>query len=526
VSNAHEPGVWPLQILTPPWTGSASIYEYILEDRSRFRLPDEPGDPGTLRWAPGAEDGTLSHHTSPGDEQKALTEAKNLEQSLKRLLESPEDASLKSFYEALLSSAALRIADGFLNLCRLNLLDHFRDRMAAVARYLASRAPHREPVKFGIMLLGLSGSATDVKFLETFALHEEFTLYASTALCHLVDDWEQCLWRLARKVRGWGRIHLVERLAGTVNPEIQAWMLREGFRNAIMDNYLAALCARSGRLHEALAAPAIDSALLDGAAGIIIGLLDMGPGDQIDEYEHTPEVLRLYFTHLLDSSGPGMEHLVACGQIRLFLASDYGWEDRFTSGWTAGLRATLLAHGGTVLRWEFWPRKIEDGLASTDTAIFSLADSGAMELGINTREAHYRRVRAEPLKSHSWFRLLQQTTEDQIDELLNFTLAAIPLEQVATGPEMHLGLGPGFEVHTILDFVLQELVRFPARGWPFLRAGLQSSTIRNRSLALRALLAWPREEWPAEAFALLQQAFSNEPDEKLKERLSQAIKVQ
>ena len=41
-------------------------------------------------------------------------------------------------------------------------------------------------------------------------------------------------------------------------------MLCEGFRNDIMDEYLAGICARTGKLHEALSANDIDRALLDG----------------------------------------------------------------------------------------------------------------------------------------------------------------------------------------------------------------------------------------------------------------------
>jgi hypothetical protein len=40
-------------------------------------------------------------------------------------------------------------------------------------------------------------------------------------------------------VAGWGRIQTVRRLAGTQDPQIKAWLLRHGFRNQIMDEYLA-----------------------------------------------------------------------------------------------------------------------------------------------------------------------------------------------------------------------------------------------------------------------------------------------
>ena len=48
------------------------------------------------------------------------------------------------------------------------------------------------------------------------------------------DDRELSLWALACLVNGWGRIHIIERLAETRDEQIKAWMLRDGFQNEIM----------------------------------------------------------------------------------------------------------------------------------------------------------------------------------------------------------------------------------------------------------------------------------------------------
>lgn len=77
------------------------------------------------------------------------------------------------------------------------------------------------------------------------------------------------LWSLARSVNGWGRIHTVERLKGTENQEIQEWLVREGYRNAVMYEYLAYLAATSGHLLERLSADP-DDGLLD--SGELLGL--------------------------------------------------------------------------------------------------------------------------------------------------------------------------------------------------------------------------------------------------------------
>ena len=78
---------------------------------------------------------------------------------------------------------------------------------------------------------------------------------------------------------------MVRRLKDTTDPEIQAWMLREGFRNNIMDEYLACICARAGKLHLALNDQFVDAMLLDAAAEMIRALITGGPAEDIDDYE-------------------------------------------------------------------------------------------------------------------------------------------------------------------------------------------------------------------------------------------------
>ena len=57
---------------------------------------------------------------------------------------------------------------------------------------------------------------------------------------------------LATHVHGWGRVHLVERLESTNNAEIKEWLLRDGYKNSVMYEYLAYPCATTGGLLHAL----------------------------------------------------------------------------------------------------------------------------------------------------------------------------------------------------------------------------------------------------------------------------------
>ena len=113
--------------------------------------------------------------------------------------------------------------------------------------------------------------------------------------------------------------------------------------------------------------------------------------------------------------------------------------------------------------------------------------------------------------------------EVRIDRVLEFAETILPLEKVATGPGEEMGLGPGFELHGTLDWILQDLRRFPLRGWKFIQAGLRSPVIRNRNMAIQALATWPREAWSAEVTLAVQELHNREPRDDVKRRLDDLV---
>ncbi|NTF97840.1 hypothetical protein [Rhizobium rhizogenes] len=88
---------------------------------------------------------------------------------------------------------------------------------------------------------------------------------------------------------------------------------------------------------------------------------------------------------------------------------------------------------------------------------------------------------------------------------------------------MELGIGPEFAHHHALDFILQDLGQFPTVGWTLIKAGLRSRVIRNRNFALRALGAWGRDSWSAEILDALHSARENEPDDRVRKNVENAL---
>lgn len=197
--------------------------------------------------------------------------------------------------------------------------------LEGTARWLITEARHREPVKLGIALLGLGHSPEDREVLRILGRHEEFTLYVAVALANMTAHPDRELHELARSVDGWGRIHVVERLRGTDDPEISEWIFREGFRNGVMDEYLAYIAATTSDLVGHLQGEP-DDEVLDAACDIVTALLVGGPAEDIDDYTDGARAARLLLGHLMET-GIRLRHFLVADDIGDFLARDDGWAE-------------------------------------------------------------------------------------------------------------------------------------------------------------------------------------------------------
>jgi hypothetical protein len=512
---------WSLQSLTPPWGNLRSIYEYV-----RLHGPDPLPDDSLVRgknkfgWIAGAWDGVMGHSWQGTDPP---ARGSDIVLTLGSLLNRADSRTMGALYRLIVEEPLLPSLELLIGELTESLPSLDRGRLLEVGRYFAARSGHREAVKFGLALIGLVGEPEDLDILKILGKNEEFTLYAAVAMDHVATEPEQALWELAKGVRHWGRIQTVERLKETQNTEIQAWMLREGFRNGVMDEYLACICARAGRLHEALKRQSVDDALLDGAADIIHALITGGPAEGIDDYQQSVDACEAYVNHVWSRRDLRLRHFLSVAKLQWFLSKPDGWDERGWSGWTASRRTALRATCDEILGWETWRNQIRQALASSDERAFYQGDTAAASLGIDTWEIHFRRVKAAPLTSSSWFRLMQQTDDSRISNVVSFAEGVLPLDQIETGPADEMGLGPDFRPHQALDWVLQDLRRFPGNGWRLIRAGLHSPVVRNRNMAINALALWQREAWPADATVLVLKAHELEPVDSVKHRLQDLL---
>jgi len=510
-------GAWDLASVERPWQAGPSIHDHISKHISPGeeglaeggdRLPDEKDD-GGIKWVAGGMDGAFGHHGGGGS---AKDRARMLHRAIGVVLEDATPMKLKKLYDQLLHEGVLDVIDPLLELI-VEKPDLDARRLEELALWLAKSSPDRAPVKFAIAILGVIPGSDHGDLLLTLGRHEEFTLYAAVALANGAGpDGESKLFELARHVEGWGRIQIVERLARTSNPAIKSWMLREGYKNAVMYEYLAYTCASAGGLRGELEKQTVDAELLAGTGDIIKALIAGGPAENMDDYADGAVVVERYLHHL-GAQPEDIAQLLTVSSIQEFLDEPSDWKPREERGWTPSLRTTLRAKVLELKGLPHWKETVNAGLASRDPIAFRKADEAARALSIDTWSHHFARL--ESGEDDSWYFVMQTDDPARIDQVVALAEKAIPLDEIATGPAQEMGLGPAWAAHRHLDFVLQDLRRFPGKAWPLIRTGIRSPVIRNRHMALKALSSWGKSKWPPDAEGVLRHTLKEEPSEEV-----------
>lgn len=349
----------------------------------------------------------------------------------------------------------------------------------------------------------------------------EFTLYTAVAFCNSRQDPEADLLALAQRVRGWGRIQCVRRLRDTIDPEIQRWILTDGFRNNVMNEYLAHLAATTGDLAAALAEASPDRELLIAAGDIIDALLMGGPAKDIDDYADAATALARWLDHM-DHHAETLGDLITIAGIRDFCDRD-DWVRRLSTGaWTVTTRDAIRAHTERLLAEQRWPERVRSGLDSADPHEFWNAERGARLLGIDAFDQLLARIDADPL-SGPWFQAWRDADHRRALLLAERAARHLDLGLIASGPNTAIGLGPEFKTHAALGWSLQGVRDHPGVGTDLLEAALYSPSIQNRNGALNALEAWNPDHWTTLHQTRLRTMADTDPDEKIRARANQLL---
>ncbi|GLZ36389.1 hypothetical protein [Actinokineospora sp. NBRC 105648] len=471
-------------------------------------LPDEVRDDSQVRWASGARDGVQGDCAAePGadDDLPALVATALTD---------------VAGYELLYAALSLRqiLDDVDRALTGIRALDLPAAGLRDLGTRLVTTAAHREPVKFGIALLGLDPEPADVDLLLRIGRHDEFTRYAAVAVLSTHPDPEPVLLRLAKGVRGWGRIGVVRHFTPTTTPEARTWLLRGGFRNTVMNEYLAHQAATVGGLVAALSAPEIDQELLDCACDIVCALIDGGPAEDIDDYPDAPRAVWLLLGHL-ERAGRDLRHFVCTAWIEEFLSGP-DWNRRYEQGWDLARHELMVRRCRDLMAEPHWRDLTIAGLETPDSRDFHRARYAARILEVDPFPATLRRTRTT---NDDWLSLMTLATAERLPAILDLATELLPLADLATGPALIAGYGKRWSTHTALDAVVTALREFPGQGTEFVLASLRCPVVRNRVMAVRTLTGWGPESWHPEVQTALRQAVQEEPDPALQESMSQLL---
>ncbi|SDM64358.1 hypothetical protein SAMN05421869_15034 [Nonomuraea jiangxiensis] len=503
-----SPGSWR------PADERPSFFAHALTMSARFGsspwpaddLPDEPPRPSGLFISSTVMDGIRSHHSEPHSDSDTVEEAARL---LQALAEAPAPELMSGLHDRLAESEALAVADDLLDeLARRRLRE---DRLRAIGRDLAEYGTRREATKIGIALVGACGDERDRDLLLLLGSLEEFTLYAVVALLRSQPDGHRAVYELARRVGGWGRIHAVERLHDCDDPEIKDWVLREGWRNSIMDEYLAPIAATTGGLYAALLVPAPDDGLVTAAGGVLATLVqgESGPSTGISGYaDAVPALSR--FAELAAGREATLGLVNNVLTIRAYLRDgDPGWPRK-------DVRALRHRYDRLAAR-DDWRAIVLAGLAEPGTGTFRAALSAAERLALPAIPQVIAHLRAEPGDNYCWYTALRIADAAQAAQVVETALELLPVDDLATGPGTDQGFGPEYEAELLLETVVDGLGSRPGLGLPLIRAALRNRVVRLRWCALRALAAWPA--MPDEVLGWIREAADAEPDPDLREEL-------
>jgi hypothetical protein len=449
-----------------------------------------------------------------------------LYQALIELAEQPGPLTRTRVRHLFLQGNARAVIDPLLTRLRSEppaRLDRFYEEM----KRIFMESGYRDEVKFALSILSCFGSREDIGLFRIIGRHEEFTSYAAAALARLGEDPIAEWMALVGKVTEWGKVELVERLLRDPRPEVCGFLLRHGCRGDVLDSYIALEIAVTCRLHDALAADEVDAPLLAGA-GAILSILardatEGGPGRDMTDYPEGGWATERFLTHF-EPQARTLGDFLRVDTIRALAAGEYrhdqlstdGEEQLPACGWEPPRRSRILDLCHRILDRPEWKALAEKALVSQDRGERLQAVAVIQRLGQPLWDVLVSGLERDPLDAALWSYLVHEVKDEAgMEAVLGLVFRLFDVEAIASGPRDHIGMGPGFELHFCLSFVLRALVQFPGKGWELLRPALQSPSVQNRSAAVGALANWAVSDLTAEIREALA-GLRSDPDESVR----------
>ena len=118
-----------------------------------------------------------------------------------------------------------------------------------LVHWMVEKAPDREVVKLGIILLGVMRDPENLTILKTMGRHDEFTYYVGQALMQMTPMWDIILVDIIKPLWGFGRASAVMMLLyESEREEIRKWCVRYGFQRFYVSDIIIWNCVEQGNM--------------------------------------------------------------------------------------------------------------------------------------------------------------------------------------------------------------------------------------------------------------------------------------
>lgn len=403
-----------------------------------FSLPNYDSET-KIRFAPGAMDGIMMFHgsltgNSGGDGYNQLC----------KIIELASEGDYK---------AASEEADKFAVkghvLADIDGLQEYiiaqKDRLNAKNLYncaalLTVEAVRTEAVKIGMAVMELFNTNANEEFFEA-----------------------------VKKVKGWGRVFLVNSFLEADDEEKELWLLKNGVDNEVLPNYSAIDCYTKTHLYERLQKPMLPDEYR-GAANIMNAMLDDEPEPGISSLEDGADVLKSFLERSVKSDFLEAEDYSVIYRIREYACGRYGTD------------SDVFMQAEAILSSDGVPEIIKSALKE------GRAIELARNLGIDYKEAGFNALTRDFENKYSVAALLIEDNY-RLDDVIQLIRERLEVDKIGTGSADET-VGAEFVKHNKLSYLAQFLGAYPGKGTDIIKQMLRSPVVNNRFTALRVIEGW------------------------------------
>lgn len=424
-----------------------------------------------LRFAPGALEGILGHHSSgEGGKTEFLT-------TLKKYIAMTEQEAMENFEEEVAkdfkaATEGQSIIEGIIE----NKQEYPAGRVFSIAFHFVENGRKVETVKLGLCLLRLFDVSEEERIrdlLEILGYCEDFTDYVIDNTALWKEDKRQDLYfKLAKKLHGWGKINVVEMLEADTE-EKKEWILCHGCKNSILYAYLGGVCAIKSDLYERLKQGNLTEEQMRGASDIMDGLIDVGPCNSMKEMENPVDLTLSYIEELKNHKIDLVYIDLLYRLAEYFKNEEYEEEDI--------INAKVKEITDTVDIRQMVIENIKDN------SYMSIQIANACNIDLSGQILELIR---ENFSKHFNLCYYLLEREKYVDEFFELCDEKINEEDYPKGMGKSFGFGKPENGTVSLDMAVQHLDRFPLKGKKMIKISINSPITRWRNMAAKAMLGW------------------------------------